>query len=316
MVGAPMSSVQNRANGRDKRALEFIDNVTRNADEVQVQVLTEILTRNADTEYLQRYGLSGHTDRDTFKNCLPLITYDDIKPEIHRIANGDTSPILSAHPISEFLLSTGTSGGQSKLVPTIEEDLERRALLISLVMPIMNQYMQGLDKGKGMYFHFINSESTTPGGLLARCSSTRWYKSRFLNERPYDPHRVYTSPLETILSPNTYQSMYCQLLCGLLQNYEVLRMGAIFASGFIRTIRFLEEHWRQLCVDIKTGILNKEVTDPSVREAVEKLLLNPNPELAQLIERECSAPSWQGIITRLWPNTKYIKVIVTGAMAQ
>eukprot|EP00253_Pinus_taeda_P005261 PITA_05261 len=299
-----MISVENRANGRDKRALEFIENVTRNADEVQAQVLAQILTRNADTEYVKRYGLSGRTDRDTFKNCLPLITYDDIKPEINRIANGDTSPILSAQPISEFLLRLltspknrlhlrvlnsilctnifsltkfdcnilGTSGGQSKLVPTIEEDLERRALLISLIMPIMNQYMQGLDQGKGM-----------------------WIARTLLL------HKV---------------SIYCQLLCGLLQNYEVLRMGAIFASGFIRTIRFLEEHWRQLCLDINTGILNKEVTDPSVREAVEKLLLNPNPELAQLIERECSAPSWQGIITRLWPNTRYIKVIVTGAMAQ
>lgn len=34
------------------------------------------------------------------------------------------------------------------------------------------------------------------------------------------------------------------------------------------------------------------------------------------MEAECGKDSWQGIITRLWPNTKYVDVIVTGTMAQ
>eukprot|EP01018_Ginkgo_biloba_P040834 Gb_08817 [translate_table: standard] len=117
------------------------------------------------------------------------------------------------------------------------------------------------------------------------------------------------------LTRYAYQSMYCQLLCGLVQNHEVLRVGAVFGSGFIRAIRFLEEHWRDLCNDIRRGTLNKEVTDPSVREAVMRLLY-PNPELAEAIQSECSKDSWQGIITRLWPNTKYIDVIVTGTKDQ
>ena len=45
-------------------------------------------------------------------------------------------------------------------------------------------------------------------------------------------------------------------------------------------------------------------------------LLHPNPELADFVERQSSAQSWQGIITRLWPNTKYINTIVIGTMAQ
>ena len=97
------STVGNGANDGDKRALEFIETVTINADEVQTQVLSTILSRNADTEYLKRYGLNGRTDRATFKKCLPVITYDDLKPEIRRIASGDTCPILSAHPVSELV---------------------------------------------------------------------------------------------------------------------------------------------------------------------------------------------------------------------
>eukprot|EP01018_Ginkgo_biloba_P000352 Gb_00283 [translate_table: standard] len=182
-------------------------------------------------------------------------------------------------------------------------------------MPVMNQYVPGLDKGKGMYFLFIKSEVKTPGGLLACPVLMSYYKSHHFKERPYDPYNVYTSPNETILCPDAYQSMYCQLLCGLVQNHEVLRVGAVFGSGFIRAIRFLEEHWRDLCNDIRRGTLNKEVTDPSVREAVMRLLY-PNPKLDEAIQSECSKDSWQGIITRLWPNTKYIDVIVTGTKAQ
>jgi auxin responsive GH3 family protein len=88
---------------QNKKILDFIEDVTSNADQVQQKVLSEILSRNANVEYLQRYSLNGHTDRDTFKKLLPVISYEDIQPDIDRISNGDTSPILCSKPISEFL---------------------------------------------------------------------------------------------------------------------------------------------------------------------------------------------------------------------
>lgn len=300
---------------KNKKTLQFIEDVTSNADEVQKKVLEEILSRNAHVEYLQTRGLNGHTDRETFKKTMPVITYEDIQPHIDRIANGDTSPILSSNPISEFLTSSGTSGGERKLMPTIEEELGRRSLLYSLLMPVMSQFVPGLDKGKGMYFLFIKSEAKTPGGLVARPVLTSYYKSIHFKDRPYDPYTNYTSPNETILCPDSYQSMYSQMLCGLCQHKEVLRVGAVFASGFIRAIKFLEKHWRLLCNDIRTGTIDSQITDQSVREAVMKIL-KPDPKLADFIEAECSKDSWQGIITRLWPNTKYVDVIVTGTMSQ
>lgn len=84
-------------------ALQFIEQVTKNTDSVQERVLSEILTQNAETEYLKRFALNGATDRDTFKSKVPVVTYEDLQPDIQRIANGDSSPILCSHPISEFL---------------------------------------------------------------------------------------------------------------------------------------------------------------------------------------------------------------------
>ncbi|OVA11780.1 GH3 auxin-responsive promoter [Macleaya cordata] len=298
-----------------EKALKFIEDFTTNADKIQNRVLSEILSINAHVEYLQRHGLDGHTDRDTFKKVIPVITYEDLKLDINRIANGDTSPILCREPITGFFTSSGTSAGERKLIPTTKECFERRSLFRILRTPIMNQYVPGLNKGKIMYFMFTKPEAKTPGGLVAIPILSRYYKSSHFKERPYDPYNDNTSPDATIICEDSYQSLYSQLLCGLYQNNQVLRVGAAFAFGFLRAIWFLQKHWTLLCNDIRTGTIDTQITDSSVQEAVLKIL-KPNPKLADFIETECSRDSWQGIITRLWPNTKYIDAIVSGSMSQ
>lgn len=178
-----------------------------------------------------------------------------------------------------------------------------------------NSYVPGLDKGKGLYFLFVKSESRTPGGLLARPVLTSYYKSQHFKTRPYDPYNVYTSPNEAILCPDSFQSMYTQMLCGLIERNQVLRLGAVFASGLLRAIRFLQLNWPELAHDIRTGTLNSRITDPTLKGCM-KEILKPDPELASFVARECSKEDWEGMITRIWPNTKYLDVIVTGAMAQ
>uniref|UniRef100_A0A0D9WIA9 Uncharacterized protein n=1 Tax=Leersia perrieri TaxID=77586 RepID=A0A0D9WIA9_9ORYZ len=305
-----------------REKLEHIERVTRCAGQEQRRVLAEILSQNAAAEYLRRLGVSGDAPGadEAFRRVAPLVTYEDILPDVLRIANGDTSPILSGKPVSEFLTSSGTSGGERKLMPTIEEEMERRSGMYSLLMPVMSRQVPGLDKGKAMYLYFVKSEWRTPGGLPARPVLTSFYRSRYFLERPHDPYTVYTSPDEAVLCEDAFQSMYAQLICGLVHRADVLRVGAVFASGFLRAIRFLEKHWPSLCRDIRNGELDANaITDPAVRDAVGNVLRRCDgggAALADAIEAECARPSWQGIIRRVWPNTKYIDVIVTGAMAQ
>lgn len=103
MPEAPKNLCGHVLDDKNKKSLQYIEDVTSNADEVQTRVLAEILSRSASVEYLQRHGLNGHTDKETFKKVMPIVKYEDLKPDIDRIANGDTSPILCSVPISEFL---------------------------------------------------------------------------------------------------------------------------------------------------------------------------------------------------------------------
>ncbi|KAL1370871.1 hypothetical protein HN51_001058 [Arachis hypogaea] len=300
---------------KNAKAIQFIEEMTQNPDRVQERVLAEILGQNGETEYLKRFQLTGAKDRETFKSKVPIVSYEDLQPYIQRIANGDRSPILCAHPISEFLTSSGTSGGERKLMPTIVQDHDRRQLLYSLLMPVMSLYVPNLDKGKALNFLFIKAETKTPSGLVARPVLTSYYKSDHFKNRPYDPYNVYTSPNEAILCPDSFQSMYTQMLCGLIMRHDVLRVGAVFASGLLRAIRFLQLNWDQLAHDIATGTLSPKITDHSLKECMSKIL-KPDTELANFVRNECVQENWERIITRIWPNTKYLDVIVTGAMAQ
>ncbi|KAJ4850329.1 hypothetical protein Tsubulata_006739 [Turnera subulata] len=299
----------------DEAGLKLLEDLTTNAHHIQQQVLEEILKKNAQTEYLRGF-LNGRSDKEIFKEKVPVVNYEDIKAYIERIANGEPSNIISSQPIIELLTSSGTSGGLPKMMPSTAEELDRKTFFYNLLVPVMNKYVDELDKGKGMYLLFIKPEISTPSGLMARPVLTSYYKSSNFRNRPFNRYNVYTSPDETILCPDSKQSMYCQLLCGLVQRHEVLRVGAVFASAFLRAIKFLEDNWEELCSNIRKGCLSDWITDPGCRTSVSSILGKPYPELSELIECECRGKSWEGIIRKLWPKTKYIEVIVTGSMAQ
>ncbi|KAI7751906.1 hypothetical protein M8C21_002633 [Ambrosia artemisiifolia] len=286
-------------------ALKEIQRLTTEADKVQEDLLKDILARNKKTEYLMQYltGLSMN-DVQEFKQKVPVITYKDIYPYIQRIANGEDSSVISGHPIVEMLCSSGTSGGEPKLMPTIAEDLDRRT------------YVTGLDEGKAMFLYFVKAEMSTPCGLPARTVLTSYYKSKHFKGRSHDRYNDQTSPDEAILCDDSNQSMYCQLLAGLIHRQQVLRLGAVFASALLRAISFLERNWVSLCEDIRTGKLSTMITDSGCRLAMSSMLKSPDPRLADEIQNICSCRSWKGIVCNLWPKAKYIEAVVTGSMSQ
>ncbi|XP_068661091.1 putative indole-3-acetic acid-amido synthetase GH3.9 [Aristolochia californica] len=300
---------------KGEEALKELEKMTENADEVQENILMEILSRNRDTEYLNKF-LGGSTDTWVFKRRVPVITYSEIHPYIQKISNGEDSALISGHPITEMLISSGTSGGEPRLMPSIAEDLDRRTYLYNLIIPIMNQYVPGLDEGKAMYLYFAKAEMSTPSGLPARPVLTSYYKSKHFKCRSRDPFNDLTSPDQAILCTDSRQSMYCQLLAGLVHRKQVLRLGAVFASAFLRAITFLERDWTYFCDDIRSGQLDSSITDHSCRSAMSDYLTSPNPDLADEIEAICDRVSWNGILGQLWPRAQYVEVVVTGSMSQ
>ncbi|KAF2536193.1 hypothetical protein F2Q68_00022832 [Brassica cretica] len=202
-----------------KACLSVLEDVTTNAKQIQDSVLEAILSRNAKTEYLRGF-LKGKFDKQSFKKNLPVITYEDYRSYIDRIANGEPSDIICDRPVTVLLVSSGTSGGVPKLIPLTAEDMEQRNLFVSLYRPLPFKHIKGLSEGKSLLFYFLTRESETASRIPVRTMITCVLKSvtpanKFIWER------IQISPIEIATCPDTTQSMYCQLLCGLIQRGNV-----------------------------------------------------------------------------------------------
>jgi hypothetical protein len=77
--------------------------------------IEELLQRNAHTAYLRHYGSPRRLDE------LPVVTYDDLRPWIERIRDGEPDVLFAGRPVAYERTSGST--GASKLIPYSIEGL-------------------------------------------------------------------------------------------------------------------------------------------------------------------------------------------------
>ncbi|KFK29982.1 hypothetical protein AALP_AA7G202400 [Arabis alpina] len=119
------------------------------------------------SEYLRSF-LHGSSDQKLFKKNVPVGTYEDIKPYIERVANGEPSNVISGKPIIGFVLSSGTSSGKQKLIPLTNKFLENASFITYLRSAVLSKHFDGHNQGKGsLHFVFTKPTSITPSGHLS-----------------------------------------------------------------------------------------------------------------------------------------------------
>ncbi|XP_070009384.1 jasmonoyl--L-amino acid synthetase JAR6-like isoform X1 [Nicotiana sylvestris] len=296
-----------------EKVIEEFEDLTKDAGRIQEETLKKILEQNGGTEYLQQWGLNGRTDPQTFKNCIPIVTHNDLDPYIQRIADGDLSPILSGKPIETISLSSGTTQGKPKFVPFNDELMESTMQIFKTSFAFRNREFP-IGNGKALQFIYSSKQFKTKGGLVAGTATTNVYRNAQFKKTMKAMCTPCCSPDEVIFGPDFHQSLYCHLLCGLIFRDEVQVVSSAFAHSIVHALRTFEQVWEALIVDIRDGVLSSRVTVPSIRLAMSKLL-KPDPELADTIYNKCSRLSnWYGLIPELFPNTRYIYGIMTGSM--
>lgn len=295
------------------KVIEKFEAMTKNADIVQRETLQKILEENGGAEYLQKLGLNGRTDPESFKSCVPLVTHKDLEPYIKRIMDGDASPILTGKPITTISLSSGTTQGKSKYIPCTDELLANTMEIFSTSFAFRNREFP-IRNGKALQFIYGSKKFKTTGGVTAGTATSHLFSSSQYKTLMKSMNSYCSSPEEVIYGPDFHQSLYCHLLCALIFQDEIQFVFASFAYSIVHAFRTFEHIWEELCSDIRDGVLTSRVTVPSIRTALTKLL-KPNPELADLIRTKCSGLSnWYGLIPALFPNARYVFGIMTGSM--
>ncbi|CAL5195982.1 unnamed protein product [Lathyrus oleraceus] len=296
-----------------EKVIEEFERITKDAENVQKETLRKILEENASTEYLQNLGLNGRTDPESFKACVPLVTYKDFEPYIQRMVDGDVSPILTEKPITAVSLSSGTSQGNRKFIPWNDELFKTTVQIYQTSFAFRNRDFP-IQDGKALSFIYGSNAPPKKGDVILGTATSNVFGNPGYKNAMQALKSQSCSPDDVIFSPDFQQSLYCHFLCGLLFREEVQSISSTFAHSIIYAFRTFEQDWEELVNDIKEGVLSSRITVPSIRDAMSKLL-KPNPELANLIHKKCAGLSnWYGLIPELFPNVKYIQGIMTGAM--
>lgn len=89
--------------------------------ERQEKWLRTCLKRNEKTGYGQLFDFAGIRSVEEYRDRVPLTSYEDIKPWIERITNGEADVLFEGLPVA--FERTGGSAGGSKLIPYSDESL-------------------------------------------------------------------------------------------------------------------------------------------------------------------------------------------------
>lgn len=89
----------------------------------QREVLQDLVTHGQYTDFGRKYGFKELFNIRTFKERVPIQEYNDLKPMIERLMNGEEN-LLWNTPVNWFAKSSGTTSDKSKFIPITLESLE------------------------------------------------------------------------------------------------------------------------------------------------------------------------------------------------
>jgi hypothetical protein len=133
----------------------------------QREVLQDLVTSAQYTEFGRKHDFKSLYNIKDFKQAIPIQEYDDLKPYIQRIMDGEQN-LLWNTPVNWFAKSSGTTSDKSKFIPVSKESLEDchfKAVKDVLTMYYEFNPFSDLLTGKGLVIggshtvHQLNDES-------------------------------------------------------------------------------------------------------------------------------------------------------------
>jgi hypothetical protein len=136
-----------------------IESMMMNPVAAQREVLQDLVTSAQYTEFGRRHRFSELFSVKAFKQAVPIQEYDDVRPWVERIMQGEQQ-LLWNTPIHWFAKSSGTTSDRSKFIPVSEESLQET-------------HFKAAKDVLTLYYHFHpDSDLLTGKGLIIGGSHT------------------------------------------------------------------------------------------------------------------------------------------------
>lgn len=106
----------------------------KDPESAQNEVLQRLLGDYARTQYGRDHGAEKIASLQDYRRLFPRKTYEDYKPTIRRVMEGEINLLLSEDPVG-WAITRGTTKGESKFIPMTPTDLRMR---VSAGRAVMN----------------------------------------------------------------------------------------------------------------------------------------------------------------------------------
>ena len=275
---------------------------TKNAENVNKEILLKILKRNAKSEIGIKYDFQNVKSIEDYIRQVPLSNYLDYENYIDRMANGEKN-ILVSEEVEYFGHTSGTTGKQ-KLIPVTKSGRMAASKYMAILSQrfVYNNFRESFKYGKGLMFADTVTTTYTKSGIPI-CSATSGGMKKIKGLIPY----MYTSPYEVMEVKDKEAQMYLHLLFALKER-KLSYITSVFISSVLDLLRFLEEKIDLLVMDIRKGRINKSLNiDDITREKLKKYI-KPDAARADKIDIERKR-GFKGICKRIWPEITYIACV-------
>jgi hypothetical protein len=96
-----------------------------NPKEAQEAVLNRLILDYAKTRYGMDHGAENISTIQNYRRAFPIATYEDYKPLIQKVMEGEVDLLLAEEPIG-WAITRGTTGDESKFIPMTPTDMQLR----------------------------------------------------------------------------------------------------------------------------------------------------------------------------------------------
>ncbi len=291
-----------------------LDVFTRDPEKYQTELLMSIIRSAATTEFGDKYDLPTVKTVDEFRKRIPLTDYDFYSHAIERMVKGEKN-VLTSDEVVHFNVTSGTLG-VPKRIPVVEKHVSFFAKynakylnrVVSDAIGTKWTYGKGFSLTEGSY-------KVLPTGVSVGCASSL-QAARLSKAMPFmnldTAKMMYTSPKEA-RQPSVIGT-YTRYLHALfaLKERNVTYGNVTFSSFLLEIMRFIENNWQDLCLDIEEGRVGERGSIPEEVAASVNKNMKPDPkraaELRAIFEKGFESP----VAPLIWPRLEFF-IFVGGA---
>lgn len=273
----------------------------KNPEQTQAAILEKLLRQNTDCAYGKRWQFSRLRGARDFQNALPIVSYEDLAPWIHRMTDGEQA-VLTSERVLMFEKTSGSSDS-AKYIPYTASLREEFRTAIGGWMWDLYQHHPKLLTGNAYWSltPLSRKKEYTRGGLPVGFESDAEYfggwQQKMLN-------KLMAVPNETARISELSDCLYVTLRF-LLQSPS-LAFVSVWSPTFLTILLDqLRLHGERLCTDLRDGELRPPTPIPQAELLPLKKYLRADPARA---ERLSEILRLAGPIAthELWPNLQMI----------